>query len=246
LTVVLVLVSAFFHALWNALLRVEPDKDRGLVAAIVVASIFASVIGGVRWALGEAPFATYEALGWTLLAGAFEAVYFATLARALERGPLGAVYTISRGGAVLVVWPLSIVLFAEVVSATSATGSALVLAGLILCGVGAHGVSGSKDKSGVWWAVLCAVSIAGYHLSYKAALRTGASASASFAVSLSLSAIISMARVIGLSVRYEPSQPSNAPSKVYATSFAMRKSRMGKAVFERGDIFCLAFLLRAT
>jgi drug/metabolite transporter (DMT)-like permease len=195
LTVVLVLVSAFFHALWNALLRVEPDKDRGLVAAIAVASLLACVIAAVRWAIGQVPFATAESVGWTLLAGAFEAVYFATLARALERGPLGAVYTISRGGAVLVVWPLSILLFQEIVTLTSASGSALVFGGLVLCGIGAHGVRGSGDKSGVWWAVLCAISIAGYHLAYKAALLSGASSSASFALSLSLSALISFARI---------------------------------------------------
>ncbi|MBA3500828.1 MAG: DMT family transporter [Myxococcota bacterium] len=195
MTVVLVLVSAFFHALWNALLRVEPDKDRGLVAAIGVASLFACVIAAVRWSLGQVPFATTASLGWTLLAGAFEAVYFATLARALDRGPLGAVYTISRGGAVLVVWPLSILLFHELVTITSASGSMLVLGGLVLCGIGAHGVRGSGDKSGVFWAVLCAVSIAGYHLAYKAALLSGASSSASFAVSLSLSALISVVRI---------------------------------------------------
>ena len=195
MTVALVLVSAFLHALWNALLRIEPDKDRGLIGAIACASVFACVIAGVRWALGEVPFATTESLLWTLLAGAFEAVYFATLARALEAGPLGAVYTVSRGGAVLVVWPLSIVLFHEVVTTASAAGSALVLGGLVLCGVGAHGVRGTRDRTGVWWAVLCAVSIAGYHLAYKAALGTGGASSATFAVSLSLSAAISIVRV---------------------------------------------------
>lgn len=195
MTVVLVLVSAFFHALWNALLRVEPDKDRGLVGAIACAALFACVIAGVRWGLGEAPFATTESVLWTLLAGGFEAVYFATLARALDAGPLGAVYTISRGGAVLVVWPLSIALFHEVVTAHSAGGSALVLAGLVLCGAGAHGVRGTGDRSGVWWAAVCAVSIAGYHLAYKAALESGGASSATFAVSLSLSAAISIARV---------------------------------------------------
>lgn len=195
MTVVLVLVSAFFHALWNALLRIEPDKDRGLVGAIIVASLFACVIAAVRWGLGQVPFATAESFGWTLLAGAFEAVYFATLARALDRGPLGAVYTVSRGGAVLVVWPVSILLFHEVVTASSASGSALVLAGLVLCGLGAHGVRGAGDRSGIWWAVLCAISIAGYHLAYKAALQTGGASSATFAVSLSLSAAISLARV---------------------------------------------------
>ena len=149
----------------------------------------------MRWSLGQAPFATAEALGWTLLAGAFEAVYFATLARALEKGPLGAVYTISRGGAVLVVWPLSIVVFHEIVTTTSASGSLLVLAGLVLCGIGAHGVRGTGDRSGVGWAVLCALSIAGYHLSYKAALQSGGASSATFAVSLSLSALISVGRI---------------------------------------------------
>lgn len=194
LIVALVFLSAFLHAGWNALLRVEPDKDRGLVGAIAVASLFACVIAGARWALGTAPFATAESLWWTLLAGAFEAVYFATLARALEAGPLGAVYTISRGGAVLVVWPMSIWLFHEIVTATSATGSALVLAGLALCGIGAHGVT-SKGRSGVWWATACAASIAGYHLSYKAALQSGGASSATFAVSLSLSALISIVRI---------------------------------------------------
>ena len=95
------LLSAFLHAGWNALLRVEPDKDRGLVAAIIAGSIFAGLISVARWARGDVPFATLASFNYTLLAGAFEAVYFVTLARALERGKLGPVYTISRGGAVL-------------------------------------------------------------------------------------------------------------------------------------------------
>src|SRR5688572_21133229 len=143
------------------MLRVEPDKDRGVVGAITVASLFAGIIAVARWASGEPPFETDEAVFYTVLAGVFEAIYFMTLARALEAGPLGAVYTISRGGAVLVVWPLSIVLFTETLTWTSGTGSAVVLGGLILAGVGAHGASGGKAKAGVSWAIACAVSIAG-------------------------------------------------------------------------------------
>ena len=190
------LLSAFLHAAWNALLRVEPDKDRGLVAAIIAGSLFAGVITTARWASGEIMFATLASLGYTLLAGVFEAVYFVTLARALDRGKLGPVYTISRGGAVLVVWPLSIVLYAELVTPLAASGSALVLFGLVMCGIGAHG-AGKRDgkSSGVGWASLCAISIAGYHLAYKAALLTGANGSASFAVSLGLSAVLSLIRL---------------------------------------------------
>ena len=47
----------------------------------------------------------------------------------MERGRLGVVYTVSRGGAVLAVWPLSIALFAEVATVPSLAGSVLVLAG---------------------------------------------------------------------------------------------------------------------
>ncbi len=187
--VTLVLVSAFLHAAWNALLRVEPDKDRGLVGAVCVAALFACAIAGVRWALGDQPFATWESVVYTIVAGVFEAVYFATLARALERGRLGPVYTVSRGGAVLVVWPLSIVWFDEVATWTSSTGSAIVMVGLILAGLGAHGTRG-KGPSGVGWAAACAGSIAGYHLAYKAALHAGGGPSATFAVSLALAAVL--------------------------------------------------------
>ncbi|MBA2544353.1 MAG: EamA family transporter [Deltaproteobacteria bacterium] len=189
----LVLFSAFLHAGWNALLRVEPDKDRGLVGAICVAALFACVIAAIRWGLGDQPFATTESMIYTAVAGGFEAVYFATLALAMDRGRLGPVYTVSRGGAVLVVWPLSIILFDELVTVSSTTGSGMVLCGLILAGLGAHhqsrGAAG-KGASGIGWATLCAASIAGYHLSYKAALLDGGSASATFGVSLALAAVI--------------------------------------------------------
>jgi hypothetical protein len=45
-------------------------------------------------------------------------------------------------------------------------------------------------------------------------------------------AIIRMARVAGLSERYEPSKPRRAPSNVYAVIFAIRNRRIGKAEFE--------------
>ena len=195
--VALVLVSAFLHALWNALLRVEPDKDRGLVGAITVASLFACAIAAVRWALGEPLFASDAAVVYTILAGAFEAVYFMTLARALELGRLGAVYTVSRGGAILVVWPLSIVWFAEIATVLSTLGSVTVLAGLALSSLGST-TGGNRDhRAGIAWAAACAASIAGYHLAYKAALLAGGNPSATFAVSLSLSAIISIVRIGG-------------------------------------------------
>jgi len=197
LIVALVLVSAFLHAAWNALLRVEPDKDRGLVAAVAVATLFATAVAGVRWIVtGGAPFAGAEALAWSLLAGVLEWLYFWSLAKALDRGQLGPIYTISRGGAILVVYPLSIVLYHEVIAVAAAIGSAVVFAGIALSSA-RTGDHRATHKSALAWAIACAVSIAGYHLSYKAALRTGASPSAAFAVSLALATAMNLVRTRG-------------------------------------------------
>jgi len=193
--IALVLLSAFLHATWNALLRLEKSKDRSLVVAIAVATLFAATVAGIRCALGAVPFASLGGLGFTLLAGVLEATYFATLARAMELGKLGVVYTISRGGAVLVVWPLSIVLFSELATVPSVAGSLVVLAGLALSGLGAGSNGRDNQRGAVSWAVACALSIAGYHLAYKAALREGVNPSACFALSLGVSAAINATRL---------------------------------------------------
>ena len=217
MVVALVLVSALLHAGWNALLRLEPDKDRGLVGAVSVASVLAVVIALVRWALGEVPFATWASFGWTVLAGVFESVYFVSLARAMDRGRLGPVYTISRGGAVLVVWPASIVLYGEIATAWSTIGSAVVLAGLALSGLAMKVMSpgkGEASRGAIGYAVASAVGIAGYHLCYKAGLRADGNPSAIFAVSLGLSALISLVR-LGRDGR-----------RAYRAVFATRTSRV--------------------
>jgi uncharacterized membrane protein len=196
MTVALVLVSAFLHAAWNALLRLEADKDRALVAAVGVATLLAIAVASVRWALGEAPFAGAAAAGWAIAAGVLEVAYFASLARALATGPLGPVYTISRGGAVLLVWPLSIAAFGELVTAPALAGSAIVLAGLALSSAGTPPVPGRTARGGaLGWAILCAAAIAGYHLAYKAALAAGGSPSAVFAVALAVATAINAGRL---------------------------------------------------
>lgn len=194
--IALVLLSALLHATWNALLRVEKVKDHSLILAIAVATLCAAVIAGARWAYGEVPFASGAAVGFTVLAGVAEAAYFATLARAMELGKLGVVYTISRGGAVLVVWPLSMALFGEAATTSSIAGSALVLAGLALSGLGAGGGRRGNQRGAVAWASACAMSIAGYHLAYAAALDHGANPSACFTLSLAVSACINLVRMM--------------------------------------------------
>ena len=192
--VALVLLSALLHATWNALLRLETDKDRTLVTAVGIATLLAAIIAGIRWALGTPPFHSAAALAWTLAAGVLEWLYFASLAKALDRGALGPIYTISRGGAILLVWPISIAFFGEPLIGTSAAGSAVVFAGIALSSM-KTGDARTTTRGALGWAIACAVSIAGYHLAYKGALRSGGTGSAVFAVALAVASAINVARL---------------------------------------------------
>jgi drug/metabolite transporter (DMT)-like permease len=175
---VLVLLSAFLHASWNAMLKRHPNPEAGVVGVITVATV-----GGGLWALGmrgEA-FPTTRGLMWALCAGACESVYLVALARALHRAPLGLAYTVSRGGAMLLVWPVSVLLLAERVSVWSLTGAWVLGAGLVVMHVSRPQ---GRAASGVAWAALSAVAIAGYHLSYKLALAERAQPPALFTTGL--------------------------------------------------------------
>jgi drug/metabolite transporter (DMT)-like permease len=195
--VALVLFSAFLHAAWNALLKREADKDRTLIAAVGVGTLFALVVAAGRALVTRVPpFETRAAVGFAVVAGVFEQVYFLTLARALDRGPLGPVYTISRGAAVLLVYPLSVAIFAEATTPLSVAGSTLVLAGVVISDW-RFGRASGMPLDATLWALVCAAAIAFYHLAYKAALARGGGPSAVFAVSLSVSTAISLVRTGG-------------------------------------------------
>jgi drug/metabolite transporter (DMT)-like permease len=133
---------------------------------------------------------------WSAVAGAFEAGYMLSLARALARAPLGPVYTVSRGGALLLVWPLSIAWLGEPVTASALAGTALVAAGLAATGLGAGGARRRGGSGGgLGWAAIAAVCIGCYHLAYKRALATGGAPTLVFAVSLGLAVPLSIARL---------------------------------------------------
>lgn len=182
--VAVVLASALLHAAWNALLRRHPDPRSAGVAVVAIAAITALIVAACAFAWTRAePFPSARGLVASVVAGLFEAAYFASLARGLVAGPLGPVYTISRGGAVLLVWPLSIAIFGERAGLLGAAGSALLLVGL-----GAAGMERRVPRVAALWGVATAACIAGYHLVYKVALDAGAAPPAVFAVAVTVAA----------------------------------------------------------
>jgi drug/metabolite transporter (DMT)-like permease len=178
----LVLVSAFLHAAWNALVKRSPDPSAAVHAVVAAAGVFAAGVAILEWALGDVAL-TARAAVLGAIAGALEAGYFQALGRALAAGPLGPVYTISRGTAAILVWPISMIALGEQLTLLSGAGSALVLAGLA-----ASSMERGTPRVAVLWAMGTAAFIAGYHFAYKGALVTNSSPSLIFVISMAVAA----------------------------------------------------------
>ncbi len=182
LAFVLVVASAFLHAAWNALVRRSPDPATAVHVVVAIAGILAALVAAVELTLGVhglPPLAI--ALG--VAAGVLEAGYFHALGQALAIAPLPPVYTVSRGGAAILVWPVSMLALGERLTAWSAVGSGLILLGLALASGLGQGRQTTPRRALVW-AGQCAVFIAGYHFAYKYALAADASPGAVFAISM--------------------------------------------------------------
>ncbi len=121
----LLLLSAFLHALWNALVRRAEDKEAAPLGMVMVC-----MSASVAWALvverGAVP--PLRGLAWTGAAGLAEGAYVIALGRALRDAPVGIAYAVSRGGAMLLVWPVSVILLGERTTPTALAG-ALALGG---------------------------------------------------------------------------------------------------------------------
>jgi drug/metabolite transporter (DMT)-like permease len=189
LVALIVVVSALIHAAWNALLRLEPDKDRAITAVMGVSAIAGGIAAAAQAALGIVPVPNLAALGWASIAGVAEGIYFIALARGLTLGPLGPVYTVSRGGAVVLVWPVSVLLFDEPIAALAVAGTATVLIGMVV-----SGAERGASRAAIGWGLLAAVNIAGYHLAYKTALAAGATAPGVFVVAMAIATSFSLLR----------------------------------------------------
>jgi drug/metabolite transporter (DMT)-like permease len=186
----LVIVSAFIHALWNALLKRMRDAEDAVIGTMAVCaggSVALAVVLRVQ-------LPPRLSLPWCVAAGLFEAGYVITLARALTRAPLGPMYTIVRGGALVVVWPISLAFLGETLTPWRAIGTVLVVLGLTATGASerANAVAARTPASGLVYAIACAVFVGAYNLSYKVALAKGGRAEAVVALSTSIAALLNV------------------------------------------------------
>lgn len=181
----LLLISAFFHASWNALTKKANDKE----AFLMLVTSISSVITLLLIILTGASFRGLqgEALLFTIGSGVFEGLYMAMLSRALSGATLGKAYAIMRGGAMLFVWLISMTVLGE-----TSTLVHLIGAGCVFLGISALSYEGKKSTTQKidLWPFLAAACITGYHICYHQALKTHANPQVLFLISMILSALI--------------------------------------------------------
>jgi drug/metabolite transporter (DMT)-like permease len=176
------ILSSFFHATWNSLLKTRTHKNIFLFKALIVAVIFG-------WGLSFSfdswnPHAQSWPWGHMLLSGVTEGMYFLTLTLALRDAPLAMAYSVTRTTAMLLSWFMTAFFMNEVVHGKEIPGVVLVLFGLL---IPLFFFSNKKKKNhSLMWSYLCGASVTAYNIFYSQALNHGAAPLATMAVSLTI------------------------------------------------------------
>jgi uncharacterized membrane protein len=123
-----ILLSAFFHVLWNTFLKGAPDKTSAIVGIMTVAALGMILCS---WASGAAAGALRPGvLSSAATAGFFFFLYQYYVARALNRGELSRIYPLTVTGPIYIaVW--SYFLLQERISLLGGLGICLIIYGAV-------------------------------------------------------------------------------------------------------------------
>jgi len=122
------LVAAFLHAVWNAIVRGDTDRR----AAATAVAVGGGVVGAVL--LPFLPPMDLAAAPYAIVTSFIHIGYFALVARAYAQGELSVVYPVMRGLAPLIVTGLAAI-FIETPPPIVVLGIAIVAGGIVLLGV---------------------------------------------------------------------------------------------------------------
>ena len=168
-SLVLVLVAALMHALWNAMAKRGRDKFLFLWCSASIATLFllpAIVVEGIR--------GTLPSQGWmyVFLSIIIHVVYFYSLGRAYKTSDYSLVYPIARGLGVGLTCIGAYYLFDEKLSIAGITGICLIVTGIIVVGAFGRILQNSiKPKIGLFWPLLTGLLIGFYSINDKAGVN---------------------------------------------------------------------------
>lgn len=178
-----VVLAAFLHATWNALLKTETDKYAGSVALCVGSLPLA--FGCLIYAGLPAP----ESWAHVLASGFIHTFYFVFLLNAYRAADFTQVYPVARGAAPVLTAILGTVLLGEILSPVQSAAVAVIAAGvtsLVFSGRGPRGMT----KAGLGWALATSVVIATYSLNDGAGARLAGNSFAFYGASSILNCLL--------------------------------------------------------
>lgn len=130
--ILIVLLAAFFHATWNALLKTSDDPLSVATRAATISLVIWTPPALIAWAAQARPGLPPEA--WLLagISALLELGYFIFLSRAYERGNLSSVYSLARGSAPLLAVLAGLLILREHVGGIELLGVGCLLVGIWL------------------------------------------------------------------------------------------------------------------
>jgi drug/metabolite transporter (DMT)-like permease len=150
--IILVLLAAFMHAAWNALLRGGASRAQSMAimnATLGIAGIILLLIAGL-----PAPASWVYAIA----SGVLHWIYVALLVVTYRSGDLGETYPVARGSSPALVALGGSVFAGEWMSASGIIGTGLVSAGIFMLAA----AKGRLHAMNLPWALMTGVSIAAY------------------------------------------------------------------------------------
>ena len=159
----LVLMSAFLHACWNALIKTSGDRLVLLAGVIAVSSVYGIVtlpfVGWPGW----------DAVPWLAGSVLVHVFYYWCLLSAYRVGDLSQVYPVARGAAPLITALIAWILLDETLRTVQFAGVALVSLGVLVIAVIRSG--GIQHFTAIGWALAVSVCIACYSTVDAAGIR---------------------------------------------------------------------------
>ncbi len=134
-----VLLAALLHAVWNALIRHGRDKQ----SAMLVLTL-GNALTGLCVVLTR-PLPDAQVWVWIAGSGAIHTLYQLFLGYAYDRGDLGRVYPLARGGAPLILLAVSVVFALDPVSVTEVAGVLILGCGLSVMAAGVFRGGAGRD-----------------------------------------------------------------------------------------------------
>jgi drug/metabolite transporter (DMT)-like permease len=149
-----VLLAAFLHATWNAIVKAGGDKFLTTIMVTTAAAALAAVLLPFLHAPDQAswPFAVASAF--------FQVAYFLLVARTYQVADMSQTYPLMRGTAPLIVALVSVFRLGETLSPVAWLGVIAISLGIFNIALG----SSLKDRKGVYLALVNALVIAAYTL----------------------------------------------------------------------------------